>query len=130
MILCICQRGNVRSATTAQVLRDFFGLRDVFATGIDTTSAEMLHKLCEMGPMIVTVGDQNVYDKVRNMCTNIPVTYLNVGEDRWLMPGHPALVAVLVHKLLEAGFVPAGTFEAKPDVYIAAHTAAWNRIHI
>ena len=129
MIICLCQRGNVRSATTAQVLRDFFGIGNVMATGIQTTSRDTLQFLAANADIII-IGDEGLVAQFRAICPDARFIHLNIGIDRWMMPAHPDLVETVTRALQDAGFKQAGSFGEDPQTYFAAHRAAWARHHM
>lgn len=136
MIICICARGNVRSATAAMVLREFFGVSDVFAIGVETMSAGFLHRVGKgEETRIILVGENKLAERFDAAYPELSRSHLDIGPDYWMMPAHPDLVTKLIAGLSEMGFAPTGAngtnwHGADPQTYIAAHTAAWNRHHV
>jgi hypothetical protein len=131
MILTLCQRGAVRSATCAAILRDCFGQFDVVATGIDTTTPGVMLKLCEMADRILIVGDSGLVNLFNSEYPEfLNYSHIDVGVDVWMMPMKPSLVEAIIQKLLAAGWdanhVP---IYGSISNYIAAVHWAWENHH-
>lgn len=122
MILCLCQRGNVRSATLAAMLRDVYGLQNVIATGVDTTTGFALGRLMGMAEKIYVIGDAS-------LLTDLPdqdnITHIDIGPDRWLHPLHPDLIRTIFAALETIGYQR----PANADWYIEANANVIRRVY-
>lgn len=98
MIVTVCQRGNVRSVTAAQILKDMAMRSDVFAMGIETTTDETRMWLFERANTILVVGHEAVYEQIPAKYKDKTV-HLNVGEDKWGQAMHPTLVASVLFEM-------------------------------
>ncbi len=120
MILCICHRGNVRSATAAAVLKDLFN-QSAFAIGTHTFSAEDIDDLAAFADTIYVVGEASMLlelpERVRNRATLI-----DIGPDIWMFPMHPDLVSKLANIFIDKRHYPINYPSA--EAYLAAHNAA------
>lgn len=132
MILCVCRRGNVRSATCATVLKDCFGRSDVFAAGLETTTYVVMDMLGKMSTDIYVVGEQ---DLLVNFLSRYPqlesrAHLLNVGDDRWAVPMHPDLVRHILDELNAFGFAmfPPLSYSST-DKYLDAVLKVWIEKH-
>ena len=101
MILTICQRGNVRSATLAVILKDWLGYKDVIALGVETTMPETLAMLMGQAMTVFVVGDEGLLSRIPHSTS---VHFVDVGVDKWLQPMHPSLVSALLFWLVNHGF--------------------------
>jgi hypothetical protein len=123
MILCLCQRGNVRSATLAAILRDVYGLQDVIATGVDTTSADVLINLAYHSDKIFVIGDTSLIERLPPQITN--AVHIDIGPDRWQHPMHPDLIKTIFVALESIGV----SRPANADWYIGANTTIIARVY-
>ena len=132
MILCICNRGNVRSVTLANMLKDLYGFQDVWAVGTQTLSMQCAQYLHNYVGFMVAVGDideNSVFEALRGSyyCYRI-----DIGPDRWMMPGHPDLVDTLLKytpALVDAIGLPVNMVNyASPLHYQEAHRYAFERV--
>lgn len=121
MILCLCQRGNVRSATLACMLRDVYGLTDVVATGVDTTSPDVLEALLRMADRRYVIGDVSLLHKIPS---GYMVTHIDIGHDRWMHPLHPDLIRAIFDAL-----EPIYPRPANADWYIEANADVIRRVY-
>lgn len=124
MILCLCQRGNVRSATLMTMLRDLYGESDVIATGVETTKPETLQQLMSIADRIYVVGDESLFVRLP-IDQTVSFIHINIGTDKWLHPMHPDLIQVLI-KALEGDEYPR---PANADWYIEANKSVIDRVH-
>ena len=114
MILTVCQRGNVRSATLATVLKDYYGQKDVIPVGYETTSPDVMKHLCDLATVVFITKS--------GMEAHIPphfyhkVVLVDIGDDIWGQPMHPEIV----RRCLEARLV----FIHSPRVYESAEVYA------
>ncbi len=140
-ILCLCQRGNVRSATAAVILRDFFGVNDVIATGVETTTPETMQVFVDWANHVLVCGDESLMDGVKPFHRHYfyhpaageiednraKFIHINIGADIWMKPMHPDLVAKLVPLLDDALKLPHAGYYSDPQTYIQANAAAQAR---
>lgn len=91
-ILCVCERGNVRSVTLASLLKDEYD-HNAIAAGWRTNGPEPLLSLCHWADLIIVVED--------DFRLHIPLDHddkvvcCDLGPDRWHVPRHPHLEALL-----------------------------------
>ena len=97
MILVLCERGNVRSATAAIILRDCYGFLDVIPTGVSTTTEPLLHELCHEADTIFIVGDDTVKDRFLSIFSEFVFVHIDIGLDVWGRPMDYSLVERLVN---------------------------------
>lgn len=105
MILCLCNYGQVRSVTMANLLESRG--QKTFAAGMLNSSISTLDRLCNAAESIVVVNKANVdrefqtdtTDKHARQILNVLDKYKEkistcdtVGFDRWGVPMHPELV--------------------------------------
>lgn len=129
MKLILCQRGNVRGATAAAVLRDCYGEVDVFAIGVDTMTPCFLSHLS--GDVKVWImGDASVAVKFAAMHPQIAYTHFDIGADHWLAPMHPDLVRRIVRELQAHGYTETSPVYGTADNYINANAIRWNELHL
>ncbi len=98
LILCVCRRGNVRSACAARLLKDNWSLPDVVALGVDTTTPETWALLGPAAKAIVVVADQPIYDRVPSEY-RVKTIHLDIGDDTWGNSFNGDLSAILTARL-------------------------------
>lgn len=125
-ILCLCQRGNVRSATAAVILRDFFGVDDVIATGVQTTTPETMTHFASWADAILVCGDESLKPTVDPFLES-KIAIIPIGADIWGKPMHPDLVAKLVPLLDDCLKLPHNGYYSDPQTYIQANALAQSR---
>ena len=104
-ILVLCQRGNVRSATAATVLRDFYMFDDVLCTGIETTTPETMKLLMEWAN--ITLLAYGIY-QYTGFSLPLNITYFrldDVEDDVWGKHMHPELVRKVISSLEKLVFM-------------------------
>lgn len=101
-ILCMCQRGNVRSAALAFLLKDYYG-HDAVAIGWETAGVELKGMLFPWADLIVVLEPY--------MLDHVPEPHLiktrvaDVGPDGFGSPRHPVLLTRLEDHI-RAGRIP------------------------
>lgn len=128
-ILTVCQRGNVRSVTLAIILKDFIGLSDVIAIGVETTTPDKRKQLEDWADEILIAGDvdTSMTDIKDNPKT---VVLAEIGRDVWGQPMHPELVRLSLAALERIGITiekSGGYFYPTKETYLAANDAAYAR---
>lgn len=98
-ILTVCQRGNVRSATVATILKDYGGYLDVIAVGVHTTTPETLSLMTNWANMILIAGQKELCEAF-NGTVKLPI-YLGIETDYWGTHMHPELVDIAIQALDE-----------------------------
>lgn len=128
MKVIICARGNVRSATTAAVLRDCYGETDVVAIGVETMTPYLLGGIAL--PLVVwIVGDTSVCERFAAVYPRIPFTHIDVGEDTWGMPMHLDLVNTILRRLVfQMGYPQTSPAFGTITNYLWAVQSAWHKI--
>lgn len=98
-ILCICQGGNVRSATLGFVLKYAYGV-DALAAGWEKNSPDTLLMLNGWADHVLIVEEshrEKLPEAMRERAILIPV-----GPDRWFMSLHPELLDICQKLLAQA----------------------------
>lgn len=121
MILTVCNRGNVRSVTVAQILKDLFALKDVIAVGLDTTTDEFLYAMTAQAETVLIAGTTFRPFPLEGR----KIKTLNIGDDVWGKPGYPDLVERIIPELLAIGFSPSSVYYPTVISYIAAVRQSW-----
>ena len=93
-ILCVCQRGNVRSVAMAFLLKDIMGYNDTLSCGIETASPETFAMLANWADKIFVVAHQEVIRKVPKKWRKKTVA-IDIGEDQWGSSMHTGLLKLL-----------------------------------
>jgi hypothetical protein len=90
--LCVCEGGNVRSASLALILKCHFN-QDAIAIGWRFASPETLKMLCEWATYIVVM--QKIFvEKIPKVFLS-KVRVVDVGEDKYGTPMHHELTTFL-----------------------------------
>ena len=91
-ILCMCQRGNTRSAALAYLLKDFYG-HDAIAAGWQSNGFEIRKVLSDWADVVIVMQPDMV------VCVDEPnrnkVRVLDVGPDTYLHSRDPVLLEKL-----------------------------------
>jgi hypothetical protein len=98
-ILCVCQRGNVRSVACAYILKDELGWQAV-AIGTDTAGKELWDILGKWADRIYVCGELELMQKVPEKFWTKTI-HLNIGRDRWGNPINSDLLNTLKEKMIE-----------------------------
>lgn len=127
-ILTVCQRGNVRSATVATILKDYGGYLDVIAIGVHTSTPETIAHMAAWSDLILISGQRDLCEAFKD--TSKPIIYLGIEIDQWGEHMHPNLVDIALEKLQEhtklITDIQSPNFANLPT-YIAANRAAHPR---
>lgn len=127
-ILTVCQRGNVRSATVATILKDYCGYKDVIAIGVHTSTPETIALMAAWSDVILISGQQDLCGAFKD--TPKPVVYLGIEVDQWGEHMHPQLVDIAIEKLQQETTLLNGIQSPhypNLETYIAANRAAHPR---
>ena len=95
-IVTFCQRGNVRSVTTAIILKDYAMYDDVLVAGVETTSETTRAMLYRWADIILICGDVSLLPYFDDVTNKI---HLDIGVDEWQQPMNPSLVRIILHAL-------------------------------
>jgi predicted protein tyrosine phosphatase len=77
-ILCVCQRGNCRSAGMAFILKDYFNL-DALACGIEAVQESTWQMLYSWADIVILMHDELLEQIPQD--TREKIILCNVGED-------------------------------------------------
>ncbi len=97
-ILCICQGGNVRSATLAYLFKYKYGL-DSLAASWQRNSKETLDYLCEWADIVIVV-EKSFTSYVSEKYKEKLKVY-DIGPDRWGISLHPELQEILDQMIMK-----------------------------
>mgnify|MGYP001569968671 CR=1 FL=1 len=88
-VLCLCKRGNSRSAQLAYILKDIHGI-NAMAMGIESNGDDILQMLGGWADKIVLV-DKTFADRIPKEYRH-KLKIWDVGEDRFFLGVHPELM--------------------------------------
>ena len=128
-ILVICQRGNVRSVTVATLLKDYAGLNDVIALGVQTSTPETLQYMVEWADLVINAGQTELVDYLDWPSVKAYV-YLGIEIDRWQKSMHPELMRIVVEELQRKTELLRHVnppFYQSLDAYLTVNEMAYNR---
>lgn len=128
-ILVLCQRGNVRSATTMTVLRDYYMFDDVLCTGIDTTTNNTLYDLYNWCDVVLLAYGQEQYTHFSTP-KNVRTIYLaDVGDDVYGKAMHPELVKRVISSLERIDFIQGKPTRWPRETYLQLVEAKYKEGH-
>lgn len=88
-VVCMCQRGNVRSAGLAYLLKDYYGGHDAVAIGWQTAGTELKDILFKWADKIIVLEPYMVAHVPAEYKTKMSV--YDVGPDVYGTPHNPKL---------------------------------------
>lgn len=112
-ILCACAGGNCRSVTLATLLKYNFRPSegaDALAVALEKNSEYTISVLLDWAEQIIVV-DEETETLMKQMMADHHVAKkevlnANIGQDKWGMSMHPALVPIAYEALVRLGFEP------------------------
>lgn len=105
-ILVLCQRGNVRSVTVATILKDYAGMQDVIAAGVETSTQRTMNLLTDWADIVLVAGDVKLDGLPIYFEIDIKWHKLSeIGKDIWGQAMHPELVRRCIDALKERNLI-------------------------
>lgn len=96
--LCICEGGNVRSATLATILKDEYAV-DALAAGYHRNSIETLNMLVAWADVVVC------FDGVILRKYSDKAILFDIGPDAWGRASHPECIGIIREKIESIGLM-------------------------